>query len=238
MKAFFSKNLVVILAASVALGACGSDMDDLDQYINEIKARPGGRIEPLPEITPYEVFTYTADAQGLRSPFVPDSPQVTGGPGDGGTRPDPERSREFLESFPLDTLRMVGTLELAGTNYGLVQTSDGLIHRVVPGNYMGQNDGRIVAINESDIELIEIVSDGIGGYLERRAAVMHAVGNAGESELVGDPDLLHQFPEALLHVVFLGELGSHHQTELHISHRLLLLRRGCRGRSERRLSAG
>ena len=117
------------------------------------------------------MFTYIADAQGYRSPFVPDSPQVTGGPGDGGTRPDPERSREFLESFPLDTLRMVGTLELGDVNYGLIQTSDGLIHRVIPGNYMGQNDGRITAIHDSEIQLIEIISDGIGGYLEREAAV-------------------------------------------------------------------
>ncbi len=171
MKALFSKNVLVILASSLVLGACGGDMDDLDSYINEIKARPGGRIEPLPEITPYEVFVYKADAEGIRSPFVPDSPQVSGGPADGGTRPDPERSREFLEGFPLDTLRMVGTLQLGGTNFGLVQTSDGLIHRVIPGNYMGQNDGRITSIEDSEIELIEIISDGIGGYLERDAAV-------------------------------------------------------------------
>lgn len=171
MKAFFSRNVVIILAAGLALSACGGDMDDLDQYINEIKARPGGRIEPLPEITPYEVFSYAADIAGVRSPFVPDSPQSSGGPADGGTRPDPERSREFLESFPLDSLRMVGTLELGGTNFGLVQTSDGLVHRVTPGNYMGQNDGRIIAIRDSEIELVEIISDGIGGYLERDAAV-------------------------------------------------------------------
>ena len=106
-----------------------------------------------------------------RSPFVPDSPQVTGGPADGGTRPDETRSREFLDSFPLDTLRMVGTLQLGEINFGLVQTSDGLIHRVIPGNYMGQNDGRIIAISDSEIELIEIISDGIGGYLEREAGV-------------------------------------------------------------------
>lgn len=171
MKAFFSRNVVVMLAAGLVLAACGSDMDDLDQYINEIKARPGGRIEPLPEITPYEVFSYTADVEGFRSPFVPDSPQVASGSADGGTRPDETRSREFLESFPLDTLRMVGTLQLGDTNFGLVQTSDGLVHRVVAGNYMGQNDGRIVAIRDSEIELIEIISDGIGGYLEREAAV-------------------------------------------------------------------
>ena len=167
----FSNNLIVIVATGIALAACGSDMDDLDQYINEVKARPGGRIEPLPEITPYEVFTYTADAEGFRSPFVPDSPQVAQGPGDGGTRPDPERSREFLEGFPLDTLRMVGTLQLGETNFGLIQTSDGLIHRVLPGNYVGQNDGRITAILDSEIQIIEIISDGIGGYLEREAAV-------------------------------------------------------------------
>ena len=160
----------LVLLATAGLVACGGDMDDLDQYINETKARPGGRIEPLPEITPYEVFTYMADKQGLRSPFVPDTPQATGAAA-GGARPDPDRSREYLESFPLDTLGMVGTLHIGETLYGLVQTSDGLIHRVVPGNYMGQNDGRITTISESEISLVEIISDGIGGYIERDAAI-------------------------------------------------------------------
>jgi len=171
MHASLIRTLTVFIVAAFALGACGGDMDDLDQYINSVKAKPGGRIDPLPEITPYEVFTYVADAEGLRSPFVPDSPQAAAGIAAGGTRPDPERSREFLEQFPLDTLRMVGTLQLGETQFGLVQTSDGLIHRVVPGNYMGQNDGRIVVVSESEIELVEIISDGIGGYLEREAAV-------------------------------------------------------------------
>jgi type IV pilus assembly protein PilP len=66
---------------------------------------------------------------------------------------------------------MVGTLYIGDTMYGLVQTSDGLIHRVVPGNYMGQNDGRINEISESEIALVEIISDGIGGYIERDAAI-------------------------------------------------------------------
>jgi type IV pilus assembly protein PilP len=162
---------IALLAGCLGLGACSNDMDELDRYINEVKARPGGRIEPLPEIKPYEVFTYVADAEGLRSPFVPDSPQTTAVSNTGGPGPDPERSREFLEQFPLDTLRMVGTMELGNTQFGLVQTSDGLIHRVVLGNYMGQNDGRVVAVTDSEIELIEIISDGIGGYLEREAAV-------------------------------------------------------------------
>ncbi|MEJ2127966.1 MAG: pilus assembly protein PilP [Woeseiaceae bacterium] len=164
------RNGLILGAAMVGLAACGGDMDDLDQYINEVKSRPGGRIEPLPQIEPYEVFTYVADAEGVRSPFVPDTPQVASS-GPGGVRPDSDRSREFLEGFPLDTLSMVGTLYIGETMYGLVQTSDGLIHRVVPGNYLGQNDGRIANISESEIELVEIISDGIGGYIERDAAI-------------------------------------------------------------------
>jgi len=92
MNASLTRTLTVCIVAAFALGACGGDMDDLDQYINSVKAKPGGRIDPLPEITPYEVFTYLADAEGLRSPFVPDSPQAAAGIAAGGTRPDPERS--------------------------------------------------------------------------------------------------------------------------------------------------
>ena len=160
----------LVLVLALGLAACGGDMDELDQYINQTKATPGGRIDPLPEITPYESFIYVADAEGMRSPFIPDTPQAAG-PAAGGTRPDPERSREYLESFPLDTLGMVGTLDIGDTTYGLVQTSDGLIHRVVPGNYLGQNDGRITGVTESEINLTEIISDGIGGYIERDAAI-------------------------------------------------------------------
>jgi len=173
MSASIDKKLAatILTVISLAFGGCSGDMDDLDEYINTVKARAGGRIQPLPEIVPYTVFTYVADTEGLRSPFVPDAPQVVAGLGNSGTRPDTERSREFLERFPLDTLRMVGTLEQGEEHYGLVQTADGLIHRVVAGNYLGQNDGRITNINESEIELTEIISDGIGGYVEREASV-------------------------------------------------------------------
>lgn len=164
------RNSAFLAIACVGLGACGGSSDDLDAYINEVKARPGGRIEPLPEITPYEVYTYIADVEGVRSPFAPDTPQAAGTTG-GATGPDPDRIREHLETFSLDTMRMVGTLDFGENTYGLVQTNNGLIHRVLPGNYMGQNDGRIVGVSESEINLIEIISDGIGGYVERDAAV-------------------------------------------------------------------
>ncbi len=164
------RNGLILSLAVIGMTACGADNDDLDQYINEVKARPGGRIDPLPEITPYEIFTYVADAEQIRSPFVPDTPNVAAGSGSG-LRPVEDRSPEFLESHSLDTLRMVGTLDISDTLYGLVQTSDGLIHRVVPGNYMGQNDGRITGITESEIDVVEIISDGIGGYVERDAGI-------------------------------------------------------------------
>jgi type IV pilus assembly protein PilP len=88
-----------------------------------------------------------------------------------GLRPDSKRNREFLEQFSLDTLKMVGTLNLAGHMFGLVQTKDGLVHRVTVGNYMGQADGRITQISPAKIALTEIIPDGLGGYMERPAAL-------------------------------------------------------------------
>ena len=163
------KNVLAIVFVAASLSACGGDMDELEDYIDEIKKKSGGPIKDVPQPKPYEVFNYVADKQGIRSPFRPDTPQSVGG--GSGPRPDDDRSREYLESFPLDTLGMVGTLHINETMYGLVQTSDGLIHRVIPGNYIGQNDGRITDISESEIGLVEIISDGIGGYIERDAAV-------------------------------------------------------------------
>ena len=86
-------------------------------------------------------------------------------------RPDQKRNREFLEQFSLDTLKMVGTLRLGGSIYGLVQTKDGLVHRVSAGNYIGQAEGKITDISPSKISVVEIVPDGLGGYMERPAAL-------------------------------------------------------------------
>lgn len=157
---------IALVAVALALASgCGRGMDDLEAYVDDVKARPGGRIEPLPEISPAPTYTYAATL--MRSPFQPDAPVRT----DSGVRPEEDRPRQFLEQFPLDTMRMVGTLDLAGQTFGLLQTQDGLVHRVTSGNYVGQNDGRITEITDSEIRLVEIVSDGMGGYLERPAAM-------------------------------------------------------------------
>lgn len=171
MRTLVSFRWMLAAAASAAgLTACGSDAGDLRSYIDEIKARPGGRIEPLPEVRPAPTFTYEPGER--RSPFVPDVQQarVSDNP-DAVDAPDRDRPREYLEQFPLDTLSMVGTLNIQGTTYGLVQTQDGLINRVAVGNHMGQNYGRITNISDSRIELVEIVPDGLGGFIERPAGV-------------------------------------------------------------------
>ena len=162
-----SVRVVLFLAAFGLLAGCGDDNSELRAKIDEIKAKPGGRIEPLPEVKPYETFAYAAADQ--RSPFEPGMPVTANAPN--ALRPDANRPREFLEQFSLDTMRMVGTLRLDGRNYGLVQTKDGLVHRVLPGNYLGQADGRITAIEEGQITLTEIVPDGVGGFIQRPAAL-------------------------------------------------------------------
>jgi len=153
------------LAAALALAGCGEGLGELQAQIDQAKQRPGGRIQPLPEVTPYESYAYIKAS--ARSPFV----QSASAESAAGPRPDSTRPREYLEQFPLDTMRMVGTLRLGGGNYGLVQTRDGLIHRVLPGNHLGQNDGRIMSVGEARITLVEIVPDGLGGYIERPAAL-------------------------------------------------------------------
>lgn len=151
----------------LALGACSSDMDELKQKVTEIKARPGDRIEPLPEIKPYEAFKY--DASGERSPFIPSASAKNNLATS--ARPDVKRPREFLEQFPLDTLLMVGTLQLQGRTYALLQGKDGLVHRVQVGSYIGQADGRVTGITNNKVSVLELVPDGLGGYIERPAAL-------------------------------------------------------------------
>ena len=157
--------IFVALAGTVTLAACSGGQSDLQQWIEETKKKPGGRIAPLPEVKPYESYVY--NPQGMRSPFQPQGPNA----GLGGVRPVVHRSREFLESFPLDTLRMVGTFKVGKNFYGLVQSKDGLVHKVQPGNYVGQNDGKITERTASKISLNEIIPDGLGGYIERPASL-------------------------------------------------------------------
>lgn len=164
------RNILGLALAAMLLSACTRDIADLEQYIAEVHAKQGGRIEPLPQIKPYDTFVYSAS--DLRSPFLPAAQESAESAFLSSVRPDQTRPREFLERFSLDTLRMVGTLNLGGSRYALVKDAEGLLHRVREGNHIGQSEGRITEVSDSEIKLIEIISDGLGGYIERPAAVV------------------------------------------------------------------
>jgi type IV pilus assembly protein PilP len=152
------------------LVACGGEpYGDLRQFVKDSENLPHGQIPPLPEVKPYEPFTYTAF--DTIDPFKARKIEPPKGSGNGGIAPDLNRRREPLESFPLESLRMVGTLEQKKEIYALVKTPDTSIFRVKPGNYMGQNFGRVVAITESTVQLKEILQ-GSGGNWEEKEQVL------------------------------------------------------------------
>ena len=164
--------LAGVLVASVVV-SCGGEKDDLDAYLEEVRARPGKPPEELPQIGHPEGFGYAA--AGRRSPFAPIGPR-TGDPRRAGAEngPDPAREREFLEHYSLDALRMVGSLRHASGLYGLMQTPDGLVHRLATGDYLGRNHGRVTRISHGEVRLVELVADGNGGYLQRPAVILLA----------------------------------------------------------------
>jgi type IV pilus assembly protein PilP len=159
--------------AALLLAGCAEDMSDLRQFVKQVKQRPGGDIEPLPEFEPYKGFAY--DSTDLRNPFRPRSAfaadEEESEESSSGLKPDFERAKEPLEQYPLDSLKMVGTLTREDQRRGLVRDPDGIIHRVVPGNYLGQNHGRITAVEPGVIQVVEIVRDGQGGWMERDASL-------------------------------------------------------------------
>tara|TARA_Y100001949_G_scaffold11755_1_gene8732 strand:- start:5494 stop:5985 length:492 start_codon:yes stop_codon:yes gene_type:complete len=152
----------------LVLTGCGvsGDFDDLRSYMDEVRAKPKGSIEPLPAFLPYEAFTYSAAS--LRHPFQPpmkiDLTQRQKGTKD--IRPDETRVKQFLEEFNIENFVMVGTLAKGEGNYALIKGGDG-VHRVKVGDYLGRNHGRIVEISEAEVDVLEIVPDGEGGWLER-----------------------------------------------------------------------
>lgn len=164
-----------LLAAAlcVTLTACSTDMTDLESFVQESKAVKKSPIAPLPEIKPHETFRY--EAVHLRNPFEPfvlKRPEPIGTTSSStGLHPVENRPREALEAFPLDSLRMVGILEQSSITWALIKATDGTIHRIKAGNYMGQNHGKISRIMETQIELMEIVPDGLGNWTERPASL-------------------------------------------------------------------
>jgi type IV pilus assembly protein PilP len=161
----------LVLVACCALAACGGEEhSDLKQFVKESDNLPRGRIPPLPEVRPYEAFAY--EAHTLIDPFKPRKIEPPKPSASGGLQPNVNRRKEPLEAYPLQNLKMVGTLNQKADTFALVKTPDNNLFRVKPGNYMGQNFGRITAITEANIKLKEIVQDSGGNWEEKEQLLM------------------------------------------------------------------
>lgn len=153
-----------MLVSVLMLAGCGDNMSDLHSYMNEVKARPPSPIEPIPAIKPYVRFIYPGhdadpfDNSILEAKTVAEIPESV--------LVDKNRVPEFLESFPLDSLRMVGTVFKEKELWALIRIPDGAVHRVKSGNYIGKNHGKITGIKDVGLTLSEITDNGFGGYKE------------------------------------------------------------------------
>lgn len=163
------KNCLIAISAILLAGCGGDEFQDLRDFVKNAGADMRGKVAPPPEIKPYEPFSYDNSA-GLSDPFKPRKMDLKAGPG-GLNQPNFDRPKEELEEFPLDSLRMVGYLELGNVGYAVIRSSDGKLHRVKAGNYIGQNFGKITSVTETEVRIREMVQDSTGDWSERESSL-------------------------------------------------------------------
>ncbi len=168
---------ILPLTLALLLAACSESNADLKQFVKESDKSVTRTIEPLPQVKPFAPFAY--EGFDLPDPFRPRKlaiKQDTGGSGQG---PDLTRRKEPLEAYPLEQLKMVGTLDLGGVRYALVR-ADRTLYRIKKGNYLGQNFGLITDITDTEIKLKEIVQDTAGDWTERESTLPLLDGTGGK----------------------------------------------------------
>lgn len=159
--------VALMLGAALVLGGCTRGMSDLQAWVAHEKSLKGAPIPPLPVIKTFESFTYRD--QNLRDPFGPGP--MEGSSSVAGPRPDQNRPKQPLEYFALDSLKMVGTIGAGAGLEALIEDPGGVIHRVTVNEYMGQNYGRVIKVAPDHVDLIELVPNGNGGWMERPASI-------------------------------------------------------------------
>jgi len=153
-------------AAALLLASCSSEMDELRQFVKDSEKNLPRKIEALPAVKPFEPFTY--EGFDLPDPFKPR--KIVAKETVGGLAPDLNRRKEPLEAFPLEQLKMVGTLQQGNDMFAIVR-GEKTLYRVKKGNYMGQNFGLITDITDGEIKLKEIVQDSAGDWAERQSVL-------------------------------------------------------------------
>jgi len=159
---------LLVPAALLLVAGCSSEIDELKTFVRDSDKGIPRRVEPLPAVKPFEPFAY--EGFDLPDPFKPRKLSAPKEGGGGGVAPDLNRRKEPLEAFPLEQLKMVGTLSQNKETYALVR-ADKTLYRVKKGNYMGQNFGLITDVTESEIKLKEIVQDSAGDWAERQSVL-------------------------------------------------------------------
>jgi type IV pilus assembly protein PilP len=161
------KLLLGMLPLTLLLSGCANSIGDLKHEVDQIMTRPGGKIEPIPEMKPLPKYAYVESKN--RTPFAPAVTQTSSK--NNGISPDVNRPKEPLEMYPLDALAMKGVIQRQGKTFALVRDGDGVIHEIQVGNYMGLDYGKVTSITTDKITLEEIVPDGQGGWRKQTAIV-------------------------------------------------------------------
>lgn len=157
-----------VVTLSLLLGGCFNDLSGVQQYIAEVKASTRARVEPLPEVKEFVHIPYRS--QNLRSPFAAPRPEAVQDKFlqvQDCLHPDPRRRKEPLEKYALDNLKMRGTLGDTGNIWALIEASDKTLHRVTLSNHVGLFHGRVINVEPTHIELLELIPDGAGCWKER-----------------------------------------------------------------------
>ncbi len=168
---------LIIIVPALIVAACGEGYADLRQFVKESDKNIPRQIDPLPQVKPFSPFAY--EGFDLPDPFKPRKLAIKQDGGGGGQGPDLNRRKEALEAYPLEQLKMVGTLFQSGSMYALVR-ADRTLYRVKKGNYLGQNFGLITDITDTEIKLKEIVQDTAGDWTERESTLPLLEGTGGK----------------------------------------------------------
>lgn len=163
-----------IFLVSLLLAGCGGEeFQDLRDFVKNAGADMRGKIEPPPDVKPYEPFTYENDTS-LPDPFKPRKPDARSSNRAGLNQPNLDRPKEELEDFPLETLKMVGFLSQRGVNQAVIRSSEGKVYRIKAGNYVGLNFGQVTSVTETEIKIKEMVQDSVGDWTERESSLLLA----------------------------------------------------------------
>lgn len=163
----------IFLASLLLTGCGGEEFQDLRDWVKNAGADMRGKVEPPPDIKPYEPFTYDNDT-ALPDPFKPRKPDARNSNRTGQNQPNLNRPKEELEDFPLESLKMVGFLSQRGIGQAVIRSAEGKVYRVKAGNYIGLNFGQVISVTETELKIKEMVQDSVGDWTERESSLLLA----------------------------------------------------------------